>query len=461
MRFLWIWLAMMAATALAAYGFFVWYYKNTAGPGLWVNGIYATGMDKDTLEEALLAAAPLPKVELLDGGRRVALFGLEEAGAYVEFGPALEELYAGEDSLLWPWRLGADRHMVLQPSIRYNEAKFLGIWSELPLVKRELAGSTALSLIPEEDGSYSLYEGNKHRLDLAAALDAVQSALASGVSSIDLAEADCYRDLPWTPRDAAVASMWKRLEALQESALAWDMGDGLYPIKGGDAVSMLDKGEDGLPYLGEDGLLALDVEAVEAFVRNWAALYDTLGQEREFLSTRGDVIRLKGGIYGTQLNQKAEVEYLLQAIPRGWEETRVPEYIHKTDVRGKDDIGKTYVEVDMSLQKLYYYQEGICLYETDIVTGNLAARHGTPQGVNYVYMKQKNRVLRGADYASFVKYWMPVKGNYGIHDASWRSKFGGEIYKTAGSHGCINVPPKTMGTLYDLVAVGTPVVMFY
>ncbi len=173
------------------------------------------------------------------------------------------------------------------------------------------------------------------------------------------------------------------------------------------------------------------------------------------------MIRLKGGIYGTQLNQKAEVEYLLQAIPRGWEETRVPEYIHKTDVRGKDDIGKTYVEVDMSLQKLYYYQEGICLYETDIVTGNLAARHGTPQGVNYVYMKQKNRVLRGADYASFVKYWMPVKGNYGIHDASWRSKFGGEIYKTAGSHGCINVPPKTMGTLYDLVAVGTPVVMFY
>ena len=60
-----------------------------------------------------------------------------------------------------------------------------------------------------------------------------------------------------------------------------------------------------------------------------------------------------------------------------------------------------------------------------------------------------------------MKYWMPVVGNVGIHDADWRRDFGGEIYLTNGSHGCINTPPDVMSELYELVEKGTPVVMFY
>ena len=74
---------------------------------------------------------------------------------------------------------------------------------------------------------------------------------------------------------------------------------------------------------------------------------------------------------------------------------------------------------------------------------------------------QRNRILRGANYASFVNYWMPVKGNIGIHDANWRREFGGEIYKKDGSHGCINTPYKNMKVIYENVEVGVPVVMFY
>jgi lipoprotein-anchoring transpeptidase ErfK/SrfK len=56
---------------------------------------------------------------------------------------------------------------------------------------------------------------------------------------------------------------------------------------------------------------------------------------------------------------------------------------------------------------------------------------------------------------------MPIKGSVGIHDADWRSSFGGEIYKTNGSHGCINTPPKMMAELYEMVEIGTPVISFY
>lgn len=129
-------------------------------------------------------------------------------------------------------------------------------------------------------------------------------------------------------------------------------------------------------------------------------------------------------------------------------------------VLGWDDIGDTYIEVDIGSQMLYYYEDGRRLIETPIVTGDLMRRRKTPSAVCFVYAKQKNRVLRGSGYASRVRYWMPVQGGIGIHDASWRREFGGEIYKTDGSHGCINTPLEAVEQLYERVEIGTPVVMF-
>jgi lipoprotein-anchoring transpeptidase ErfK/SrfK len=138
-----------------------------------------------------------------------------------------------------------------------------------------------------------------------------------------------------------------------------------------------------------------------------------------------------------------------------------PEYLQKAWVQGKDDIGDTYIEIDMGEQEMYYYVNGILQLETPVVTGNTSLKRGTPSGVNYVYLKQKDRILRGVGYASHVDFWMPVNGGIGIHDSSWRSSYGGTIYQNNGSHGCINTPRDIMVQLYDMVEVGTPVVMFY
>ena len=72
--------------------------------------------------------------------------------------------------------------------------------------------------------------------------------------------------------------------------------------------------------------------------------------------------------------------------------------------------------------------------------------------------KATDIILRGTDYASFVNYWIAFKGHsFGFHDASWRSKFGGTIYKTNGSHGCVNMPYSKVKQLYNMVAIGIPV----
>ena len=71
-------------------------------------------------------------------------------------------------------------------------------------------------------------------------------------------------------------------------------------------------------------------------------------------------------------------------------------------------------------------------------------------------------MLKGEDYESDVTYFMPFAYNVGIHDASWRNgRFGGNIYKSSGSHGCINAPLEVVEKMYGKVEVGTPVIAYY
>ena len=64
-------------------------------------------------------------------------------------------------------------------------------------------------------------------------------------------------------------------------------------------------------------------------------------------------------------------------------------------------------------------------------------------------------------YEQPVTYWMPFNGNVGIHDAdTWRSEYGGEIYKTSGSHGCVNTPTANAEKIFNTVEIGTPVIVY-
>ena len=56
---------------------------------------------------------------------------------------------------------------------------------------------------------------------------------------------------------------------------------------------------------------------------------------------------------------------------------------------------------------------------------------------------------------------MPFFNGYGLHDATWRDEFGGTIYKTNGSHGCINLPYSKAEILFNNISAGCTIVVFY
>ena len=99
--------------------------------------------------------------------------------------------------------------------------------------------------------------------------------------------------------------------------------------------------------------------------------------------------------------------------------------------------------------------------ESDFVSGDASNVNPTPHGVFGLTYKTTNAVLRGADYETPVFYWMPFHGNFGMHDATWRTEFGGDIYLTDGSHGCINLPLDKAEAIYGYVSTGFPIVCYY
>lgn len=122
-------------------------------------------------------------------------------------------------------------------------------------------------------------------------------------------------------------------------------------------------------------------------------------------------------------------------------------------VREKDAI--TYIKIIISEQHLYYYENNKLVLDTPVTTGK---NNYTKTGDFRIRNKVRDTELKGEDYVSYVKYWMAYNGNsFGIHDASWRKRFGTQDYKWNGSHGCVNVPTSAMAELFSMVEVGTPV----
>ena len=133
---------------------------------------------------------------------------------------------------------------------------------------------------------------------------------------------------------------------------------------------------------------------------------------------------------------------------------------------GGRDWGNRYIDIDLAEQHVRMYDDsGALVWESDCVTGDHSKGHDTPTGVYQLneYRASGNVELRGAidpatgkpEYISHVNYWMPFKDNsWALHDADWRSRFGGSIYLTNGIHGCVNLPPDKAKELFGLTKVG-------
>ncbi|OON88031.1 hypothetical protein BXO88_02335 [Oribacterium sp. C9] len=215
----------------------------------------------------------------------------------------------------------------------------------------------------------------------------------------------------------------------------------------------------------EGNILTVDQNQVAAYVQSLKDMYDTKGLQT-WISADGTEKSLTTS-YGYYIDLAGETAALTANIQALQAVVRQPVYAVAAAQGAMPQWGNTFVEVDLSSQHAYYYQDGMCVWESPVVSGTATdPERATPTGLFTVSYKTTDRVLRGPigkngkpTYESHVDFWMPFNGGIGLHDANWRSSFGGDIYINNGSHGCINLPHDRAQALYGLINKGTVVVV--
>ncbi|MCT0191900.1 murein L,D-transpeptidase [Lactobacillus helveticus] len=137
--------------------------------------------------------------------------------------------------------------------------------------------------------------------------------------------------------------------------------------------------------------------------------------------------------------------------------------------KSNNGIGNNYVVVSIKNQELWVVCKGrVVVHLNDVVTGTLEGGKGnqTPKGVWYIMYKESPSVLRGfnddgSKYASKVQYWMPFTlSGCGLHDASWRNDWSKTAYLRGGSHGCVNIRPAKIRSVWSNVSTNDAVIVY-
>ena len=209
----------------------------------------------------------------------------------------------------------------------------------------------------------------------------------------------------------------------------------------------------------ETGAVSVREQPLRELIEGWSRTYDKTRTPFMFQSYVQGYVPISFLKVDYTLDQEALYRMLLAQLPK-LDMTPVTAPVVCRKYKGDAfSLGDTYVEVDIENQTMTYFKDGELMVSTDVVTG-LPDGHMTPRGLYYTYNKKPDCWLIGDDYCVFVEYWVGVYELYGLHDASWRSKFGGTLYKTNGSHGCVNTPTEPMKVIYDNIEVGTPTLIF-
>lgn len=202
--------------------------------------------------------------------------------------------------------------------------------------------------------------------------------------------------------------------------------------------------------------LKLPENYIEDFVSELHSRFDTTTDSYTFTAPDGETSKtVPYKTFGLTLKDSDEVEAINEALDSKSSVTmRIP------SMSGYEDIGNDKILISIDDQHIWVYFDGELWNESDVVTGRQNV-HDTPTGVFYITECINGKYLRGADYKTWVNKWMRLTNSgIGLHDATWRSSFGGNIYTYNGSHGCINLPKKFAYDLYEHAYVGLPVIIY-
>ncbi len=468
---------------VAAYAVGFVYFSNYFYPSVAINGVNVSNMDRAGAKKALDDFNKNYKLtlETIDG-KTVEITG-SDIEMVIKLRDEFDQCFANQKAYLWFMNFMNHHEFNIGADASWNADALNGLYKDMKMLDKKMMTTPKDAYIGILDGDFAIVpEEMGTTINVEDFKKVVDDSLTQVIAHVNLKDAGCYELPKVYSNDEALTSEYNEKKEsiggvinIQMDDLTLEPGMELYD-------NVLEKKGD---------TYEISKSKVQQYVKDLAAEYDTMGKERIFTSSYGDgrQIRINGTAFGYELDQDATFNALYKALQE--KKATTVEAVFKSkgySLQGENDIGDTYIEVNLSEQKVIAYKDGKKIAEGDCVSGCEANGNGTCLGLYKIQDKLSPTVLRGEqkpvtktvtkkkkgkkvkvekttmeyEYESPVTFWMQFNGGYGLHDAAgWRSVYGGSIYYYNGSHGCVNLPYSLAETLYKNFDIGDPVVVYF
>ena len=423
-------------------------------PNTTVNGISASAATVDTVKERIQEQAADYTLTLNEANDQTEVITQKDVDLAIDTEDGQIEAFLNSRSG-WGWvpALFSKSEYASENIVSYDKSKLSKTVDNLNCVTTSDMVETENAKAEYENGSFvavsEIYGTNINKKTFKKKLG---KALLNLEESVNLVE-DKYYVQPKVKADS------QEFEQLVEDMN--DIIDTPVEYQVGSNTEKVDKDTLATWIRSDDSkTVVFDQDAMMEFLDEMGRKYNTFGMSKQLKTSTGAEVTVPGGSYGWRIDKEGELAQLQQELLAHEPVNRDFVYQYTANTHDGPDYGNSYVEVNLTAQHVYLYKDGALVTDTACVSGNPTKGNGTHTGAFQMTYKEKDATLKGEDYSTDVNYWMPFNGNEGLHDATWRSSFGGTIYKTSGSHGCVNLPLSAAAKIFPVVDKGFPVLVY-
>lgn len=459
-------IAVLLLLTAAAYGYGVYYFSGHFLPGSLVNGFNCSYMDQKEAEELLAKKTAAYVLAVRTRGNGQESISAEEIDLAYKPDGSVKKLMHDQKRFLWFMAFSQHSVMETASSVTYDEELFQQKFSALKCLQDNQQPTDAyiedngkeFVIVPEIQGTLV----NQEKLQKT-----VIKAVTTGNPVVDLEEDGCYINPEICQDDKRLVEDCKQMNELTDMVITYDFSDRKETIDRNVIRSWLSRNK-------EDDLV-LDKEKIASYIKTLAEKYDTIGAERSFATYDNRKISVIGGDYGWVIDQEKETEALYQAVSDKVTQVREPIYLQTAMSRNINDIGYTYVEIDLPRQRLVVYHDGNPVADTGIyasgetetgiyTTGQMQSPADLSGGtVNFLipYGEGKGIVDNPALTQSDVGGWTgEILDEEILADFSSGESSGESSGLWSASAGYIEVPGDRASEVYQCVKSGMPIVIY-
>ena len=423
--------------------------------GTKIDGIDVAGNNVNEVESKFQDKINDYSLTLNERGENSEVISAEDIGLKYDSSGKIEKILKDQSAFSWIVGIFKDRNYENSDELSYDEEKFNNVLSNLKCVTSEDVEAPKSAYLKFKDSAYVIVGEKKgNTINKSALSKKISEAVVEGDTSIDLDKKGCYEKPKYSSDCKEIKKCLDTVNKYMNTVITYKKGEKSITCDKSITNKWID--------IDEDFNVSVDDYKLAAFVDKVAGVFNTYQDTRDFKTTNGNVVQVVGGDYGWILDKTATKAEIEKALPEGKKADLEPTFSQEAASESDKDYGDSYVEISLVQQHLWVYKEGKMIFETDVVTGDMATHCATPAGTYYVKYRDKDAELKGEGYVTKVTYWMPFNGNIGMHDSStWRSAWGGNIYLNGGSHGCVNLSYEAAETIFNSIKAGYPVICYY